>query len=69
MIDISTFTGNFGDMANQVMGDSSGYELYLMGYESAIDKGAFNSGYWAANNKAKFIADFLTNECEMEKAA
>lgn len=29
MHDTSTFTGNYGEMANQVMGCSAGYEQYL----------------------------------------
>lgn len=62
----STFTGNFGEIAQQEIGDSSGYELYVMGFESALDKRAYQSGYWKAENKAKFITDFLTSECEKE---
>jgi hypothetical protein len=38
------------------------YELYMMGYESAKDKMNYNSGYFKAENKSQFIADFLTQE-------
>lgn len=43
MTDTSTFTGLHGEMVDQVMGSSEGYDEYLAGYELATNKAAYKA--------------------------
>jgi len=53
--DTSTFAGNTGQQANQVMGSSAGYDEYLHLYALAEDKCQFNADWMAGKFSEKHL--------------